>query len=238
PPMLTGTYVADFVTGLYGAIAALLALQLRAQTGRGDWVRTNLLHALISILNTTVSRYLLLGEVPRRQGNLNPLIAPGNVYRARDGYVTIECLTQDMWEGLARAMGREDLTRDPRFPDVVSRQRNARDLDREIEAWMAPRRVDEVVAILERHSIPSGPVLDIPSLVKDPQFLANQIIANVEYPGLGQVPLLAPPLQLSGEGNPRRSRPPRLGEHTAEVLSEWLGLTPSEVEGLRAKGAL
>jgi CoA:oxalate CoA-transferase len=237
-PMLTGTYVADFVTGLYGAIGALLALQSRAQTGRGQWVQTNLLHSLISTLNTTVSRYLLLGEAPRRQGNQNPNIAPGNVYRARDGYVTIECITQDMWENLARAMEREDLVPDPRFTDVVRRQQNAEELDREIGAWMAPQNVDEVLAILERHSIPAGPVLDIPSLVTDPQFLANRTIVNVEYPGLGRVPLLAPPLHLAGDGNPRRGRPPRLGEHTAEVLSEWLGLNADEVEGLRAAGAV
>jgi len=238
PPMLTGTYVADFVTGLYGAIAALLALQSRAQTGKGQWVRTNLLHSLVSILNTTISRYLLLGDAPRRQGNRNPIIAPGNVYRSKDGYVTIECLTQDMWEDLAHAMEREDLVRDPRFTDVVSRQQNGEDLDREIAAWTAPRTVDEVIAILERHSVPAGPVLDIPSLVTDPQFLANQVVANVEYPGLGSVPLLAPPLRLTADGNPRRGRPPRLGEHTADVLTEWLGLTPTDLEGLRAKGAL
>lgn len=238
PPTLTGTYVADFVTGLYGTIAALVALQSRAQTGRGQWVRTNLLQCLISILNTTVSRFLLLGDGPQRHGNRNPNIAPGNVYRAKDGYVAIECLTQDMWEGLAQAMDRQDLVRDPRFADVVIRQQNAQDLDREIEAWMAPQRVDEVIAILERHSIPAGPVLDIPSLVRDPQFLANETVVNVEYPGLGSLPLLAPPLHLAAEGRPQRGRPPSLGEHTAEVLSEWLGLKADEIEKLRAAGAV
>ncbi len=238
PPTITGTYVADFVTGLYGAIGALLALQLRARTGRGQWVRTNLLQSLISILNTTVTRYLLLGEAPRRQGNRNPLIAPGNIYRAVDGYVNIECLTQDMWEDLTRAMGREDLLSDPRFTDVVSRQRNAEALDGEIQAWMGARNVEQVVSILERHSIPCGPVLDIPTLVKDPQFQANQTVVNVEHPGLGPVPLLAPPVRLAEEEDPRRGRAPRLGEHTAEVLSEWLGLDATEVEKLRAAGAL
>lgn len=238
PPMLTGTYVADFVTGLYGAIAALLALQSRAQTGRGQWMHTNLLQCLISILNTTVSRFLLLGEAPRRQGNRNPLIAPGNVYRARDGFVTVECLTQEMWEALARAMERQDLFGDPRFGDVVLRHRNAEALDQEIEAWMGSRTVEEVVAILERHSIPSGPVLDIPSLARDPQFLANQTVVNVEYPGLGSLPLLAPPLHLAAGGRPQRGRPPRLGEHTAEVLSEWLGLKVDEIDRLRAAGAV
>jgi len=238
PPMLTGTYVADFVTGLYGAIAVLLALQARAQTGRGQWVRTNLLQCLISILNTTVSRYLLLGEAPRRQGNRNPLIAPGNIYRTRDGFVTVECLTQEMWEALARAMDRPDLIGDPRFGDVVLRHQNAEALDREIEAWMGSRTVKEVVAILERHAVPSGPVLDIPSLVQDPQFLANRTVVNVEYPGLGSLPLLAPPLHLEAQGTPQRGRPPRLGEHTAQVLSEWLGLGAAEIERLRAAGAV
>lgn len=238
PPMLTGTYVADFVTGLYGAIGAMAALHLRAQTGRGQWVRTNLLQSLISVLHTSVTRYLATGEAPKRQGNRNPLIAPGNVYRAQDGYVTIECLTQDMWEDLARAIGREDLIGDPRFTDVVSRQRNAEALDGEIQAWMALRTVEQVVSILERHSIPCGPVLDIPALVKDPQFQANQTVVQVEYPGLGPVPVLAPPIRLSEEATPCRGRPPRLGEHTQEVLSEWLGLSPGDIETLRAGNAL
>jgi len=238
PPMLTGTYIADFLTGVYAALGAVLALNIRAHTGRGQWVQMNLLQCLISILNTTVSRYLLLGESPRRQGNRNPLIAPGNIYRAKDGYVTIECLTQDMWEDLARAMDREELIRDPRFPDVVSRQKNAADLDQEIEAWMGTRTVEQVVTILQRHSIPSGPVLDIPSLVKDPQFHANQTVVNVQHPGLGSVPLLAPPIRLGDEVTPRRGRAPGLGEHTAEVLSGWLGLNAKEVDELRTAGAL
>jgi CoA:oxalate CoA-transferase len=230
--------VADFVTGIYGALGSMLALAVRERTGRGQWVRMNLLQSLISILNTTVSRYLLLGEAPQRQGNRNALIAPGNIYRSRDGHVTLECLTQDMWENLARAIGREELIRDPRFVDVVSRMRHTEELDREIQAWMGERTTDDIVSALERHSIPCGPVLDIPTLVKDPQFQANETVTHVEYPGLGRVPLLSPPVRLSGEATPRRGRPPRLGEHTEEVLSEWLGLSPGEIGSLRVGGAL
>ncbi len=238
PPMLTGTYVADFVTGLYAAIGVLSALHLRAQTGRGQWVRTNLLQSLVSILNTSVSRYLMLGEAPRRQGNQNPLIAPGNIYQVRDGYINIECLTQDMWKNLARAIEREDLLQDLRFRDVVSRQRHAENLDHEIQAWMEARTVEQVVSAMERHSIPCGPVLDIPSLVKDPQFQANETVVEVDYPPVGRLPVLAPPVRLLGEGNPQRGRPPALGEHTAEILAEWLGLGPGDIEALRAAGAL
>ena len=238
PPTLTGTYVADFVTGIYGALGAMVALTLRSKTGRGQWVQMNLLQSLISILNTTVSRYLMLGEAPRRQGNRNALIAPGNIYRSRDGHVTIECLTQDMWEGLARAIGREQLICDPRFVDVVLRKEHAAELDREIQAWMDERTTDEIISILERHSVPCGPVLDIPALVKDPQFLANETVVQVEYPGLGAVPVLAPPIRLSEEARPRRGRPPRLGEHTREVLAEWLDLGREDIETLRAANAL
>jgi crotonobetainyl-CoA:carnitine CoA-transferase CaiB-like acyl-CoA transferase len=234
PPMLTGTYVADFLTGVYAALGAVLALHARAQTGRGQWVRMNLLQCLVSILNTTVSRYLALGEAPRRQGNRNPLIAPGNLYRAKDGYVTVECLTQDMWEGFARAMGRADLLADPRFGDVVSRQRHAEALDKEIEDWMGSRSVEQVLDVLQRHAVPSGPVLDIPALVAHPQFEANHTVTRVEVPGLGAVPLLAPPLHMDAETTPRRGRPPRQGEHTAEVLSEWLGLSSEQIQQVRA----
>lgn len=238
PPTFTGTYVADFVTGLYGAIGALLALQLRAQTGQGQWVQTNLLQSLISILNTSVTRYLMTGVAPQRLANRNPNIAPGNMYQASNGYITIECLTQDMWENLARAMHRQDLLRDPRFLDLASRLKNAEALDHEIQAWMQQRTVEEVMPILEQYSVPSGPVFDTPTLVKDPQFQANNTVVNVEYPGLGPVPVLAPPIRLMGQGNPKRGRSPRLGEHTAEILAEWLGFGPKDVEALRASGAL
>ncbi len=238
PPTLAGTYVADFVTGLYGAIGALLALQWRTQTGRGQWVRTNLLQCLISILHTSVSRYLVTGESSGRRGNRNAVIAPGNMYRARDGHVTIEALTQDVWEVLAKAIGREDLLADPRFTDVASRHRHMDALDREIQAWIEGRTVEQVVTLLERHSVPCGPVLDIPALVKDPQFLANETVTEVNYPPVGPLPVLAPPIRLLGEANPQRGRPPALGEHTAEVLGEWLGLASGDIEALRAAGAL
>ncbi len=230
--------MADFLTGVYGALGAVLALHARARSGRGQWVRMNLLQCLVSILNTTVCRYLTLGEAPRRQGNRNPLIAPGSLYRASDGYVTIECLTQDMWEDLARAMERGDLLQDPRFADAVSRQRHADALDQEIEQWIRGKRVDQVLDILRRHAVPSGPVLDIPALVNHPQFAANGIVTEVEMPGLGALPLLAPPIHMDGEAAALRGCPPRQGEHTEEVLREWLGLTTREVEQLRASAAL
>jgi crotonobetainyl-CoA:carnitine CoA-transferase CaiB-like acyl-CoA transferase len=238
PPLLTGTYVADFLTGVYAALGAVLAVQARAQSGRGQWVRMNLLQCLVSILNTTVSRYLTMGQAPGRNGNRNPLIAPGNLYRAQDGFVTIECLTQDMWEDLARAMAREDLLQDPRFGDVISRQSHAEALDREIEGWMLDKSVDQVLAILHERGVPSGPVLDIPALVAHPQFVANQMVTSVEVPGLGPVPFLAPPIHMDGDAAARRGRPPQQGEHTETVLGEWLGLTPSDVAELRAAAAL
>jgi crotonobetainyl-CoA:carnitine CoA-transferase CaiB-like acyl-CoA transferase len=74
--------------------------------------------------------------------------------------------------------------------------------------------------------------------VKDPQFQANRTVVQVEYPGLGPVPVLAPPIRLSEGAAPWRGRPPCLGEHTREVLSDWLGLGPGEIEALRAANAL
>ncbi len=238
PPRLTGTYVADFLTGVYAALGAVLALQARARSGRGQWVRMNLLQCLVSILNTTVNRYLTLGEAPQRQGNRNPLIAPGNVYKAQDGYVTIECLTQDMWEDLAQAMGRPDLLHDPRFTDVVSRKQHGESLDQEIEQWMQDKPVEETLTLLHRHGVASGPVLDIPALVTHPQFAANGTVTRVEVPGLGQIPLLAPPIHMDGDAQAQRGRPPRQGEHTADVLADWLGFTASDIDHLRGAAAL
>jgi len=238
PPRLTGTYVSDFLAGVYAALGASLALQLREKTGRGQWVQMNLLQCLVSILNTTVSRYLLLGETPQRQGNRNPLIAPGNIYRVKDGYVVMELLTQDMWEECARAIGRAELIQDPRFIDVVTRKAHAEELDREVQAWMHERTTEEIVATLVPHGLPCGPVLDIPSLVQDPQFRANRTVVEVEYPGVGAVPVLAPPLKFGADSAARRGPAPCLGQHTEAVLSDWLGLGSEEIDRLRRAGAL
>lgn len=238
PPTLTATFVADFVNGLYGAIGALVALQARAHTGRGQWVRTNLFHALVSILNTHVSRFLARGEMPQRTGNRNANVAPGNVYRARDGYLTIECITQDMWESLARAMGRADLLEDPRYRESTRRFQNATTLDAEIGKWLEGQTVDEALGTLHQHSVPAGPVLDIAGLVADPQFLANQIVTTVAHPTVGEVPLLSPPIKMAADAEPRRGCPPRLGEHTKEVLMEWVGLAPDEIDSLCAAGVV
>jgi crotonobetainyl-CoA:carnitine CoA-transferase CaiB-like acyl-CoA transferase len=142
-----------------------------------------------------------------------------------------------MWEDLARAIARSDLLQDPRFRDVMSRKQHAEALDQEIEKWMHDKRTEEALAILRRHNVASGPVLDIPALVAHPQFTANETIATVDVPGLGPVPLLAPPIKMDDEAKPHRRRPPRQGEHTNEVLAEWLGLPESEIEQLRAASA-
>jgi crotonobetainyl-CoA:carnitine CoA-transferase CaiB-like acyl-CoA transferase len=180
----------------------------------------------------------MLGEVPQKWGNRNANVAPGNVYGARDGHVTIECITQEMWESLARAMGREELTKDPRFTNTTTRFRNADALDREIDSWIQPKSVADVLALLERHSVPCGPVLDVPTLVKHPQFLANRIVEMVDHPDAGPLPLFAPAIRLTGDAAPRRGCPPRLGEHTEQVLLEWLGLSAGEVAALRASGVV
>ncbi len=102
---------------------------------------------------------------------------------------------------------------------------------------MHDKRVDEVLGILHRHNVASGPVLDIPALVAHPQFTANETVAAVDVPGLGPVPLLAPPIRMDGDAKPQRRRPPRQGEHTNDVLAEWLGLSESEIAQLRGASA-
>ena len=81
-------------------------------------------------------------------------------------------------------------------------------------------------------------MLDVPTLVKHPQFLASRIVEMVEHPDVGQLPLFAPAIRLTGDAAPRRGCPPRLGEHTEQVLVEWLGLSSGEVATLRASGAV
>lgn len=237
PPTLAGTFLVDYVTGIYAATGALLALYQRQQSDRGQHVQVSLLDTAVSLLNTTVTQYLLTGHIPIRQGNRNRNIAPGNIYRARDGHLCIEAITQEMWERLAQLMGRPELIDDPRFREPDVRRDHALEVDRVVEAWLADQTVHEAVTRLTEASIPCAPVLDIPGLVEDEQVRSNGCIVYLAHPVLGELPLLGNPLKLPDCPDVLR-HPPLLGEHNREVYRELLGLGEAELDSLREEGVI
>jgi CoA:oxalate CoA-transferase len=236
---MAGVYVVDCVTGLHATIGILAALARRQVTGRGQLVDASLLDAAVSLLSTAVPEQLALGDAAGRQGNRDRYAAPSNTFRARDGvWVHIVAGSQALFVRLAEVMGRPDLLAHPDFATLEARVRHAPAIERITAEWAAGHAADELVERLNRAGVPAARVATIADVVDNPQLRHRGRIIRVEHPSAGAVPVVGPVTGLSESPAAIRRPAPRLGEHTDEVLREWLDLPVARITALRADGVL
>ena len=238
PPTLTGTYIADHLAGLYGAIGTLLALRVRDSTGEGQVVDVASFDALFSCLGTRPLEVAMLGLSPRRSGSRDPFSSPANVFRARDGYLYIHGGTDALFPRLCSAIGRPDLAEDERLRDVAGRMTAVGELEAAVSAWTEERSVSEVSATLAAAGIPFGPVASVADAVASSQVAAREMLVEVEHPTLGPLVVGGLPVKLGATPGSVRKAPPTAGEDNDRIYGELLGFSPTEIAGLRASGAI
>jgi CoA:oxalate CoA-transferase len=223
PPVLTGTSIADYLSGMnaFGAISAAL-VQSRT-SGVGSRVDIAMFDSLLAILGAHVFGYLAAGVEPQRAGNTNPLATPFDIYEAADGAVAVCAPTDSGFATLSAWLGRPELVRDPRFVDPAARVAHRDELTREIEAALAGLTRDEAVEQLQRAGIPAGRVRTVPEAIESAQAHERRMVLEVEgsrlrYPGHA--------LHLDTvDDDARRPRAAGLGEHTEALRAEFLGGT-------------
>ena len=237
PPTLTGTYIADHLAGLYGAIGTLLALRERDRTGEGQVVDVASLDSLFSSLGTRPLEAAMLGLTPGRSGSRDPFSAPANVFRATDGYVYIHGGTDSLYPRLCTAIGRSDLAGDPRFRDVPGRMSAVEELEAAVSTWTSVRSVADVSEVLAGAGVPFGPVAEIADVAASPQIAAREMLVEIEHPTLGQLVVTGLPVKLSATPGSVRKAPPMVGEDNDHVYGDLLGYSPTEIAELRASGA-
>jgi crotonobetainyl-CoA:carnitine CoA-transferase CaiB-like acyl-CoA transferase len=238
PPTLAGTYIADHVAGLYAAIGTLVALIARTTTGLGQRVDVASLDALVSVLGTRPMAYAMLGELPVRAGSRDPYSAPANLFPARDGHVYIHGGTDAVFPRLCRALGRPDLAQDPRFATVATRLAHVEAIEAEVESWTATRSADEIEAALADAGVPCAAVADIERVVRSPQLRAREMFVEVAGTPVGTAVLTGIPVKLDGTPGSIRLPPPAAGADNDRVYVDMLGMSPAEVDALRASGAI
>jgi succinyl-CoA---D-citramalate CoA-transferase len=239
PPTRVGFALADSVAGLYGACAALAALEERRRSGRGQEIDVALTEATFSLLDDLLPAYQKLGIIGRRHGTGLPGVAPSSIYPTRDGqYVVIGANNDNVFRRLATLMGRTDWLADPELADDQGRGHRQAELDEEIAAWTRELSLAEVDGHLARAGVPAGPVYDIAGICRDRQFRDRGMIVEIEDPDIGTVALPGIVPKLSRTPGAIAWAGPRMGAHNDEVYGRLLGLSPAEIDGLRRRGVI
>ena len=236
-PVRAGIPVADLSAGLFAALGVLTALVGRTQTGEGQWVRTSLLEAQITMLDFQAERWLLGKHVPQQAGNDHPTGIPTGVFKTKDGHINIAATGDAIYKRFCAAMGREDWLTDPRYDTPGNRSRNRAAMNAEIEAITRTRTSAQWIAAFNEAGVPAGYIYAIDEVFEDPQVKHLGMAAPAKHPALGDIELVAQPIKLSGAPFEVRSATPELGEHTDEVLAE-AGYDAEQVAALRTAGAV
>jgi crotonobetainyl-CoA:carnitine CoA-transferase CaiB-like acyl-CoA transferase len=237
PPTRVGVSLGDSLTGLIGALGALAALQARARTGRGQVVDASIFESVLAITEALVPEWQVAGVGRERTGPTLNGIAPSNVYSTLDGQILVAANQDSVFRRLAAVMGRPDLADDPRFASHRARGANMAELDGIVAEWTREHTSRELLDALHEGGVPGGLVYQPADMISDPHFRARRSLVEVADPEHGSIVMPAVVPRLSETPGRVRWAGPELGEHTDAVLRD-AGLTPSDVEQLRAAGVV
>jgi crotonobetainyl-CoA:carnitine CoA-transferase CaiB-like acyl-CoA transferase len=239
PPMLPNLALADMVAGLNGAFATMVALRTASTADRrGQVIDLSLLEPLLSILGPDAAAYQITGQVPSRTGNRTSISAPRNIYKSSDGgYLALSASIQKMAERLFQAIGRPDLTNDPRFLTNSDRLNNVAELDAIIQDYIGRYTVEENLAHFRQCQVTIGPVYDVAQLVGDSHIVEREILVELPDEQTGTLPMHNIVPRLSAAPGRLRRPAPTLGEHTAEVLAT-IGIDGVQLAALKEQGVV
>jgi crotonobetainyl-CoA:carnitine CoA-transferase CaiB-like acyl-CoA transferase len=236
PPSRVGVSIGDTLSALYGVIGALVALESRRASGRGQIVDVALYESVFSVMESMLPEFDRFGVVRERTGSILPGIAPTSAYRCADGsFVLIAANGDSIFQRLCRAMGRADLAADPALAHNDGRAARQQWLDDEIERWTCARPPDDVVAAMGAADVPASKIYTIRDIVADAQYQAREMIRDIRLADGSalKVPGVVPKLSATPGGF--EGGGPALGEHTDEILRE-IDYDAAAIAALRARG--
>jgi crotonobetainyl-CoA:carnitine CoA-transferase CaiB-like acyl-CoA transferase len=237
-PVKPGVSLADFSGGSHLTTAILAALFQRERTGQGQQVTLSLLEATMSMLINYSAAVVDGGAVIEPMGSGHPQLVPFQAFGTTDGHVVIATGTNRLFVDLCAVLGVPELAGDERFVSNSDRVANRVELIPLLERVTATRSTAEWLELFEANGIPCAPVNTMAQAFSDPQLLANDMLVEVEHPSVGTLHLLASPFHLSAADTGIRRPPPRLAEHTDEVLDSVLGLADTRIAALREQGVI
>lgn len=234
PPTRAGIPIGDLGGGLMGAVGILSALVARERTGRGQHVDIAMVDAQVSMLNYMATMYFLSGQVPHKLGNAHFVHVPYNTFPCREGHIILAVIFDKFWDNLMGVLDAPDLDTEEN-KGQPGRFKNQDHINRRLSDIFQTNTQDYWIAQLRSARIPCAPVQDLAQALSDPQTLSRDMVVEVAHTQGGSVKMPGNPIKLSDHQDTYTS-PPRLGEHTDEVLTDLLGKSATEIALLHEKG--
>ncbi|HED23845.1 MAG TPA: CoA transferase [Firmicutes bacterium] len=237
-PLKVGVSLADYMGGYNAVIAILAALHYRTVTGKGQRIDISMQDGMWAMVFPDRADYFDTLATPKRMGNRLSSSSPFGSYKANDGYVVICTITDDQWQNVLKAIGREDLKDDERFITRVNRVKHMAEVEKILDDWLKERTVEEATAVLKEFKVPASPVPTFDQVANDPQIHHREMIIEVEQPLSGKVKLAGSVYKMSETPGTRRMSIPLVGEHNQEIYGKLLELDQKEIDRLTGEGTI
>lgn len=240
PPVIPGsTSLADYISGIWGAFGVLLALRVKERTGKGQFIDIALYESVFRLLDEIAPAYAKYGFVRERMGADTVNVVPHSHYQTANGqWVAIACTSDKMFARLATVMGRPELATAPEYATTPARVERRDEVNRIVAEWVTSLPLNEILAKCEAGEVPCGPIYSIADIFDDPQYRARRNLIEVSDPRVGPLVLPAAVPRLSETPAEFRHTGRALGEDTAEVLANLLGIGPDALCELANAGVV
>jgi formyl-CoA transferase/CoA:oxalate CoA-transferase len=233
-----GVSIADMVAGMYAAFGIMNALRVKEKTGKGQYVDVSMLEGQLGLLQGTIGAYLADGELPQPMGTAYKALLPYQTFRTKTHDLALAVGSERLWRIFCPLMGLEDMLDDPRYANNAARNENRHTLIARLQEIFLTKPYAEWEALFLQHGIPVGAINTIAKVVEHPQVKARGALVECAHPVAGTVQMVGVPVRLSETPGRVRQPAPLLGQHTDEVLRQYLGLDEAQIAALRQAGAL
>ena len=236
-PTRSGTALSDVMGGVSLAVGVLSAYINKQKTGEGQMVDVALVDSIVSTLEIINQIYLVTGRVPDRIGNRYEAAYPYDSFKAKDGSLVIGCGNDKLFKLLSALMGQPELCEDPRFYTNIKRVENHEALKVILEDWLKDYDTQTAVQMILDAGVPAGPIYDIKQVTEDPHIAgAREMFVEIDHPVAGKMKITGNQIKLSATPVTYHDPAPLLGQHTDEILTEFLGMSADEIQKLKDKG--
>lgn len=240
PPVVPGsTSLADYMTGLWGAVGVLIALRHAAATGEGQVIDIGLYESIFRVLDELAPAYAKYGYRRERMGADTVNVVPHSHYETRDGqWIALACSNDRMWERLCAAMGRSELAQDERYGHPRARAERRAEVNGIVATWVGAHTVAEVTAACDAADAPIAKLMSVADIFADPQYAARGNLLTIDDPRVGELVVPAPLPRMSVTPPVFDHAGPALGNGNAAVLGGLLGLDAPTLAGLAARAVI